>query len=74
MDTLAEWLTEAAAVAATAGDTLGFVFGGHTYVFAQNGAQDVLVQLVGVSATSLVLAAVGTAASAGAVIIGDSLF
>jgi S-layer protein len=73
VDTLAEWLTEAAAVAATAGETIGFVFGSDTYVFAQNAAVDVLVQLVGVSASSLVLAGVGTTASAGAVIIGDGL-
>lgn len=73
VDTLAEWLTEAAAVSATAGETVGFVFGGDTYVFAQNGAQDVLVQLVGVQATSLVLASAAVTASAGALIIGDSL-
>lgn len=73
VDTLAEWLTEAAAVSATAGETIAFVFGSDTYVFAQNGAQDALVQLVGVSAGSLVLAGAATTASAGAVIIGDSL-
>ena len=73
VDTLAEWLTEAAAVSATAGETVGFVFGSDTYVFSQNAGVDSLVQLVGVSAGSLVLASNATTASAGAVIIGDSL-
>lgn len=74
VDTLAEWLVEANAVAATDGETIAFVYGGDTYVFAQNGATgDTLVQLVGVAATSLVLASATTTATAGAVIIGDSL-
>jgi len=73
VDTLGEWLTEAAAVAATNGETLAFVFGGDTYVFAQNANQDVLVQLVGVQASSLVLASNSTTASAGALLIGDGL-
>lgn len=72
VDTLGEWLTEAAAVSATAGETVGFVFGGDTYVFAQNGAQDVLVQLVGVQASALAAAGTGTFA-AGTLLIGDSL-
>lgn len=49
VDTLGEWLTEAAAVAATNGDILAFEFGGDSYVFAQNGSADVLVKLVGVT-------------------------
>lgn len=73
VNTLAAWLTEAAAVSATNGETIGFVFGGDTYVFSQNAAVDSLVQLVGVSAGSLVLATNATTASAGAVIIGDSM-
>lgn len=71
--TLAGWLTEAAAVSATAGETVGFVFGADTYVFSQNAAVDSLVQLVGVSGTSVVLASNATTAAVGAVIIGDSL-
>jgi hypothetical protein len=70
---LAEWIVEAAAVSATAGETIGFVYGGDTYVFSQNAAGDSLVQLVGVAATSLVLAGATTTVTAGAVIIGDSL-
>ena len=49
VDTLGKWLTEVAAVASTAGDTVAFEFGTSTYVFVENGAQDVLVQLVGVT-------------------------
>lgn len=71
VDTLAEWLTEAAAVSATAGETVAFNFGNDTYVFSQNSASDVLVQLVGVTGSSLVLASASTTAAAGAIIIAD---
>jgi len=72
VDTLAEWLAEAAAVAATAGDILAFQFGSDTYVYAQNGSADVLVQLVGVTgATSLVEVGAATTASAGAILYAD---
>lgn len=73
IDTLAEWLTEAAAVASTNGETLAFVFGSDTYVYAQNGAQDLLMQVAGVAATSLVLVGAATTADAGAILIGDIL-
>lgn len=73
IDTLAEWLTEAAAVASTNGETLAFVFGSDTYVYAQNGAQDLLMQVAGVAATSLVLVGAATTADAGAILIGDNL-
>ena len=73
VDTLGEWLTEAAAVSATNGEVVAFQFGSDTYVFGQNGTQDVLVQLVGVSASHLVLASGATTALAGSVVIGDSL-
>jgi len=42
-------------------------------VFSQNAAGDALVQLVGVAASSLVLATNATTLTAGAVVIGDSL-
>lgn len=71
VDTLGEWLTEVAAVAATAGDVLGFRFGSDTYVFAQNGTADVLVQLVGIAGTSLVEVSNSTTASAGAILFAD---
>jgi hypothetical protein len=71
VDTIGEWLAEAAAVAATAGDVLGFVFAGDTYVFAENGGADVLVQLTGVAATSLVEVTATTTATAGAVLFAD---
>jgi len=71
VDTLGEWLTEAAAVAATAGDVLAFQFGADSYVFAQNGTADVLVQLVGVAGTSLVEVSGATTASAGAILFAD---
>jgi Ca2+-binding RTX toxin-like protein len=76
VDTLGEWLTEAAAVAATAGDVLAFEFGGSTYVFAENGAQDVLVQLVGVTGSSGLVEVTGGAnatAAVGSILFGDSL-
>ncbi|TCS98797.1 S-layer protein [Tepidimonas ignava] len=73
VDTLGEWLAEAAAVAATNGEVLAFVFGGDTYVFGQNGAQDILVQLVGVQASALALAAASATYAAGTLLIGDSL-
>ncbi|MDO9318166.1 MAG: calcium-binding protein [Gammaproteobacteria bacterium] len=73
VDTLAEWLTEASAVAATLGDILAFEFGGDTYVFAENAAQDVLVKLVGVTgATGLVeVSAATTSTVAGAILYAD---
>ncbi len=75
VDTLAEWLTEASAVAATLGDILAFEFGGDTYVFADNGTtgQDVLVKLVGVTgATGLVeVSAATTSTTAGAILYAD---
>ncbi|WP_305857627.1 DUF4214 domain-containing protein [Balneatrix alpica] len=64
VDTLGEWLTEAAAVAATDGEILAFEFGSDTYVFGQNGAQDVLIKLVGVTGAAAL--AEGGAASTGA--------
>ena len=75
VDTLAEWLTEVAAVAATDGDVVAFQYGSDTYVFAQNGAQDVLVQLVGVTGTGLVEVTGGAniTAAAGSILFGDSL-
>ncbi len=72
VDTLGEWLTEAAAVAATAGDILMFEFGGDSYVYAENGTADVLVQLVGVTgATGLVEAGAATTAAAGRILFLD---
>lgn len=73
VDTLAEWLTEASAVAATLGDILAFEFGGDTYVFVENAAQDVLVKLVGVTgATGLVeVSAATTSTTAGAILYAD---
>lgn len=71
VDTLAEWLTEAAAVASSAGDEIAFQFGSDTYVFVQNGTADVLVELVGVSgATALAAVSNSTTAAAGTILIG----
>jgi len=62
VDTLGEWLTEAAAVAAVDGNVLAFEFGVDTYVFAQNGAQDLLIKLAGLTgADALATAAVANA-------------
>ncbi len=71
VDTLGEWLTEAAAVASTAGEVLSFQFGSDTYVYAENGTADLLVRLVGVAGTSLVEASAATTASAGAIIFSE---
>jgi hypothetical protein len=60
VDTLGEWLTEAAAAAATDGDILAFEFGGSTYVFAQNGANDVLTKLDGVTGAAALVELSGT--------------
>lgn len=76
VDTLGKWLTEVAAVAATAGDTLAFEFGNSTYVFVENGAQDVLVQLVGVTGSTGLVEVTGAAnatAAVGSILFGDSL-
>lgn len=55
-----------------AGETLAFEFGGNTYVFTENGANDVLVELTavtGVTGLSL-LAGSGTVGGDGYIIIG----
>lgn len=72
VDTLGEWLTEAAAVAATAGDILAFQFGSDTYIFGENGGSDVFIKLVGVTgAAGLVEASAATTAAAGSIIFAD---
>jgi len=72
VDTLGEWLVEAAAVAATNGDILAFQFGSDTYVFAENGSADMLVMLAGVTgATQLVEVTGSTTAAAGAILFAD---
>jgi len=60
-DTHGEWLAEANGVAGTLGDILAFEFGGDTYIFAENGTDDVLIELDGVTgAAALLEAAVAT--------------
>ena len=52
VDTLDEWIIEARAIAATQGETIGFQFGGNTYVFTENGVgatDDILVELTAVT-------------------------
>ena len=72
IDTLGEWQTEAAAVAATLGDILAFEFSGNTYVFAENGDADVFVSLVGVTgATSLLETSATTTAAIGTILFAD---
>lgn len=74
VDTLGEWLLEAAAVAATDGETLAFEVGGNTYVFTHDTASDSLVELTavtGVAGLSLVSGTAGlSVGGAGYVIIG----
>lgn len=72
VDTLGEWLVEAAAVSATAGETIGFEFGGNTYVFTPDGANVSLVELnavTGVNGLSL-LANAGAVGGNAYIIIG----
>jgi S-layer protein len=72
VDTLGEWLAEAAAIAATDGDILAFQFGTNTFVFAQDAANDVLVQLVGMTgATGLVETSGATTAAVGTIMYAD---
>jgi Ca2+-binding RTX toxin-like protein len=71
-DTLAEWVAVAqvTGLADTAGDSVAFEFGGNTYVFAENGAVDVLVELTNVTGvTGLVLATASTSAAIGDIFI-----
>jgi hypothetical protein len=73
VDTLGEWLTEAAGVAATKGEVLAFEFGGDTYVYGENGANDMLINLDGVTgASSLVeISGGGTTASVNSILFAD---
>jgi hypothetical protein len=48
-----------------------FEFGGDSYVYAENGTADVLVQLVGVAGTGLVEASAATTAAAGRILFLD---
>ena len=71
-DTLDEVVAAAQLVAATNGETLGFEFGGSTYVFTQNGAHDILVELTAVTGVAGLdlLDTTGTVGGANWVIIG----
>jgi hypothetical protein len=71
-DTLAEVVAAAGLVAATNGETLGFEFGGSTYVFTQNGAHDILVELTAVTGVAGLdlLDTTGTVGGANWIIIG----
>jgi hypothetical protein len=71
-DTLGEVVAAAQLVAATDGETLGFEFGGSTYVFTQNGTQDILVQLTAVTGVAGLdlLDTTGTVGGANWIIIG----
>lgn len=73
VDTLGEWVAEAngANVANAVGEIVMFNFGSDTYVFVENGTADLLIQLVGVTGTSLVEVSAATTAAAGAVLYAD---
>lgn len=66
VDTLAEWVAVANAMAASNGDVVGFQFNGNTYVF-QQGTTDSAVQLTGVTGVTGITLVGGTVAAA----IGD---
>jgi S-layer protein len=70
VDTLAEWVGVANAVASTNGNVAAFQYAGDTYVF-QQGATDTVVKLTGVTdVTGLVKVAGSVAAAVGDVFIG----
>lgn len=72
VDTLGEWLVEATAVASTLGEVLAFEFAGDTYVYAENGTADILVELDGLTgAKSLVEISGATTAAAGSILYAD---
>ena len=72
VDTIGEWLVEARAVAATAGDVLAFEFGGDTYIYGENGDADLFIELDGVTgATSLVEISGATTASTNSILFAD---
>jgi hypothetical protein len=48
VDTLAEWIDVARLLVTTSGNIAAFEFNGDTYVFQENGTDDLLVQLDGV--------------------------
>lgn len=75
VDTLGEWLVEARAVASTAGEVLAFEFGGDTYIYGENGANDMLVELDGVTGVSSLVEvnlAGTTTASANSILFVDA--
>ena len=69
---LADAIILADGVAATAGETLAFRVGDNTYVFTQNGANDVLVELTGLTGVAGLdlLGSSGTVGGANWIIIG----
>ena len=71
-DELSEVVAIAQLAAETAGETLGFEFGGSTYVFTQNAGHDILVQLTAVTGVAGLglLAGTGDVGGANWVIIG----
>jgi len=72
VDTIGEWLVEARAVAATAGDVLAFEFGGDTYIYGENGDADLFIELDGVTGVkSLVEISGATTASANSILFSD---
>jgi S-layer protein len=64
VDTLAEWITEAANVSATDGELVAFEFSGDTYVFGQNDTEDLFFELEGVTGVNGLAEATATYSSA----------
>jgi len=73
IDTLAEWVDEVQAIAATDYETAAFEFSGNTYVFqnTSGGSADTLIELTGLTGVSGVaeLAATGAVGDAGYIMI-----
>lgn len=64
VDTLAEWVAVARLLATSASEAIAFGFGDSTYVFQENGLDDLLVKIEGMTPVAL-----GVVADASAVLI-----
>lgn len=83
VDTLAEWIAIADTMAAAQGDVVAFSFGGNSYLFQQGfgtavalqtGADDVLIELTGVTGlggtVGITVVGTNTAAAVGDILVG----
>jgi S-layer protein len=70
IDSLTEWVAAVQTFTLAAGDNVAFEFNGNTYVYTENVAADMLVELTGVTGvTGIVAGVVGTTAAVGDIFI-----